>query len=157
MFISPSQNVFDPRFNICSPGADPDIYFSYALADRRLTSLHAGLRELVFGPPGAPGTRGWLAGGAGDLPIIFSMARLDRVKNLAGLAAWYADSPRLQAVCRLFIVGGRPGCAAQDTDTEAASEAAALEALFQTGRLPPGKARWVEQQTNPIRNGELYR
>jgi sucrose synthase len=85
------------------------------------------------------------------------MARLDRVKNLAGLAAWYADSPRLQAVCRLFIVGGRPGCAAQDTDTEAASEAAALEALFQTGRLPPGKARWVEQQTNPIRNGELYR
>ncbi len=29
-------DVFDPRFNIVSPGADPDIYFPYTEEDRRL-------------------------------------------------------------------------------------------------------------------------
>jgi sucrose synthase len=153
------QNVYDPRFNICSPGADADIYFSYACREKRLSSLQAGLKALMYGHKAPPGndrasSRGSLEDGCG--PILFSMARLDKVKNLAGLATWYADSPRLQAVCGLLIVGGDPG-AEEEGDSEAASEAAALHALFESGRLPPGKARWVAQQTNPVHNGELYR
>ena len=41
-----------------------------------------------------------------DLPIIFSMARLDRVKNLTGLAEWYGRCERLRKVANLVIVGG---------------------------------------------------
>ena len=41
-----------------------------------------------------------------SLPIIFSMARLDRVKNLTGLAEWYGRSQRLRKVANLVIVGG---------------------------------------------------
>ena len=39
-------------------------------------------------------------------PIIFSMARLDTVKNLTGLVSWFADNKRLQKLVNLVIVGG---------------------------------------------------
>ena len=39
-------------------------------------------------------------------PVLFSMARLDRVKNLTGLAELYAKNDRLRAACNLVIVGG---------------------------------------------------
>lgn len=34
------------------------------------------------------------------------MARLDRVKNLTGLAEMYAKNERLRAACNLVVVGG---------------------------------------------------
>lgn len=39
-------------------------------------------------------------------PIIFTMARLDRVKNLTGLVEMYAKSQRLRKVANLVFVGG---------------------------------------------------
>lgn len=39
-------------------------------------------------------------------PIIFSMARLDKVKNLTGLASWFAGNEKLQKLVNLVIVGG---------------------------------------------------
>lgn len=35
-----------------------------------------------------------------------SMARLDKVKNLTGLAEWYAGNERLRGLANLVIVGG---------------------------------------------------
>lgn len=40
-------------------------------------------------------------------PPLHSMARLDKVKNLTGLAEWYASSPRLRSLVNLVIVGER--------------------------------------------------
>jgi sucrose synthase len=76
-------DVYDPKFNIVSPGADADVYFSYADSGRRLTSLHAELKELVWGA-GEGDVAVSTLGDAGK-PVLFSMARLDRVKNLTGL------------------------------------------------------------------------
>ena len=42
-------DCFDSKFNIVSPGADADIFFSYAEKDRRLTSLHGDIEELFYG------------------------------------------------------------------------------------------------------------
>lgn len=42
-------DVYDPKFNIVSPGADEDIYFPYTDQDRRLTSLHEDIEDLLFG------------------------------------------------------------------------------------------------------------
>ena len=39
-------------------------------------------------------------------PIIFSMARLDKVKNLTGLVSWFANNKRLQKLVNLVLVGG---------------------------------------------------
>lgn len=38
-------------------------------------------------------------------PILFSMARLDKIKNLTGLAEWYGASERLRGLVNLVIVG----------------------------------------------------
>jgi hypothetical protein len=37
-------DVYDPKFNIVSPGADQEIYFPYSQGERRLTSLHGELK-----------------------------------------------------------------------------------------------------------------
>jgi sucrose synthase len=43
-------DVFDPKFNIVSPGADDSVYFSYALHDRRLKEHQPELMRLIYGP-----------------------------------------------------------------------------------------------------------
>lgn len=43
-------DVFDPKFNIVSPGADMSIYYPFTETDRRLTSLHGAIEELLFHP-----------------------------------------------------------------------------------------------------------
>ena len=53
-------DVFDPKFNIVSPGADLDIYFDYADQKRRLTSLHPEIEELLYGKAEAPLAKGVL-------------------------------------------------------------------------------------------------
>jgi sucrose synthase len=66
-----------------SPGADPDIYFPLFHASRRLVDRQPAIRELLFGGQQGPGlARGALADPS--KPLLFTMARLDRVKNLAG-------------------------------------------------------------------------
>ena len=52
--------MFDPKFNIVSPGADLDIYFDYADQKRRLTSLHPEIEELLYGEAEAPLAKGVL-------------------------------------------------------------------------------------------------
>ncbi len=39
-------------------------------------------------------------------PIIFSMARLDRVKNMTGLVEWYGKNKRLRELVNLVVVAG---------------------------------------------------
>lgn len=62
-------DVFDPKFNIVSPGADPDVYFPYTQTDRRLTKFHPELKDLLFGGPETGKSVGQLKNK--DKPIIF--------------------------------------------------------------------------------------
>ena len=41
-------SIYDPRFNIISPGADASVYFPYDAADRRITSLQPWHRRHDF-------------------------------------------------------------------------------------------------------------
>jgi sucrose synthase len=43
-------DVFDPKFNIVSPGADMSIYFPYTEKAKRLTSLHGSIESLIYDP-----------------------------------------------------------------------------------------------------------
>jgi len=43
-------NVFDPKFNIVSPGADMNIYYPFTDKERRLTSLHEAIEQLLYSP-----------------------------------------------------------------------------------------------------------
>lgn len=49
-------------------------------------------------------------------PIIFSMARLDRVKNMTGLVELYGRNPRLQELVNLVVVCGDHGKESNDKE-----------------------------------------
>jgi sucrose synthase len=42
-----------------------------------------------------------------NLPPIFSIARLDKIKNLTSLVKWYGESEELQSLANLIIVAGK--------------------------------------------------
>ena len=73
-------DLFDPKFNIVSPGADADIYFPYTETARRLHSLMPGIDRLLYSQdPGVPHRGQFDDPGK---PLIFTMARLDRMHAL---------------------------------------------------------------------------
>lgn len=146
-------DVYDPKFNIVSPGADPEVYFPYYERERRLDYLHDDLERLIYGPADAPDVRGSLA--HRDKPLLFSMARLDRIKNITGLVRWYAESPELQEQVNLLIVAGHvdPDASA---DEEERDQIAQMHALMDQYGLDD-RLRWLGMHLNKDFAGELYR
>ncbi|KAL8159626.1 hypothetical protein V2J09_001163 [Rumex salicifolius] len=134
-------NVFDPKFNIASPGADQSVYFPFTEKDRRLTQFHPAIEE------------GFLEDK--KKPIIFSMARLDTVKNISGLTEWYGKNKRLRSLVNLVIVAGffDP---TKSKDREEMAEIRKMHSLMETYQLK-GQMRWIAAQADKHRNGELYR
>jgi len=64
-------DVFDPKFNIVSPGADAEVYFPYTQEDKRLKKFHSELKELLYGSPEKGKSVGQLK--SKDKPIIFRL------------------------------------------------------------------------------------
>lgn len=146
-------DVFDPKFNIVSPGADADVYFPYSDSARRLTSLAPRIEALVLGEEPLPSARGRLV--EKDKPIIFSMARLDRVKNVTGLVEWYARSEPLRRIANLLVVGGSID-AGTSTDHEERAQIERMHALIDEYGLGDC-VRWLGMRLERNLVGELYR
>ncbi|KAL3749276.1 hypothetical protein ACJRO7_010389 [Eucalyptus globulus] len=136
--------VFDPKFNIVSPGADMSIYFSYTEEKRRLKSFHAEIKELLFKCILKDRNK----------PILFTMARLDCVKNLTGLVEWYGKNTRLRELVNLVVVGGDRRKESKDLEEQV--EMKKMYGLIETYNLN-GQFGWISSQMNRVRNGELYR
>ncbi|KAM1017858.1 hypothetical protein EV2_048379 [Malus domestica] len=146
-------NVFDPKFNIAAPGADQSVYFPYAEKQKRLTSFHPAIEELLFSKEDNNEHIGFLVDR--KKPIIFSMARLDIVKNITGLVEWYGKNKRLGNLVNLVVVGGffDPS---KSKDREEIAEIKKMHTLIEKYQLR-GQIRWIAAQTDRNRNGELYR
>ena len=146
-------DLFDPKFNIVSPGADAAIYFSYADEARRLHSLAPEIERLLYADdPGVP-HRGHLDDPG--KPLLFTMARLDRIKNLSGLTEWFGACDRLAGSANLLVIGGHVDAAASEDDEERA-EIARMHALMEQYRLD-GRMRWLGARLDKNLAGELYR
>src|SRR6185437_3288201 len=125
-------DLFDPKFNIVSPGADAEVYFSYLDRERRLKSLLPDIERLLYADdPGVP-WRGHFDDPA--KPLIFTMARLDLVKNLTGLASWFAQCARLSDAANLLVVGGHIDPTAS-TDSEERAEIDHMHAIINEYKL----------------------
>lgn len=146
-------DVFDPKFNIVSPGADDMIYFSYSEKDKRLTSLHGSIEKMIYDTEQNDEHIGTLSDPS--KPIIFSMARLDRVKNITGLVECYAKNAKLRELANLVVVAGYNDVK-KSSDREEIAEIEKMHALIRQYNLD-GQLRWISAQTNRARNGELYR
>jgi sucrose synthase len=145
-------NVFDPKFNIVSPGADADIYFPHYEKEHRLHGLKDELEALVSG-----GQRADVRGELADRrkPLIFTMARLDRIKNITGLVEWYGQSKRLRSMANLVVVAGYID-PEQSQDREEQEQIARMHELFDEYGLD-GSVRWLGVQLDKPLAGELYR
>ncbi len=146
-------DVYDPKFNIVSPGADEDIYFPYTDGERRLVHLHDEIETLIYGGPHDGESRGALADR--ERPLLFTMARLDRIKNITGLVDWFGNSPELRAQANLVVVGGHldPG---RSGDEEEREQIEAMHRLFERHGLD-GQVRWLGIHLEKPLAGELYR
>ncbi|XP_052188073.1 sucrose synthase 2-like [Diospyros lotus] len=146
-------DVFDPKFNIVSPGADTCIYFPYSEKEKRLTSLHDSIAKLLYDPEQNDEHIGTLSDPS--KPILFSMARLDHVKNITGLVECYAKSMVLRELTNLVVVAGYNDVK-KTSDKEEIVEIEKMHELIKNYNLD-GHFRWISAQTNRVRNGELYR
>ncbi|KAJ9543116.1 hypothetical protein OSB04_022823 [Centaurea solstitialis] len=146
-------DVFDPKFNIVSPGADMTIYFSYTEKEKRLTSLHSTIEKLLYDPEQNDDHVGNIDDPS--KPIIFSMARLDHVKNITGLVECYAKNTKLRELANLVLVAGYNDVS-KSSDREEIAEIEKMHKLRKQYELD-GQMRWISAQTNRARNGELYR
>jgi sucrose synthase len=146
-------DVFDPKFNIVSPGAASDIFFPPSQNDRRLKHLLPVHQEMVFGDREDGGA--WGALEEPDKPLLFTMARLDRIKNVTGLVDWFGQSSRLRELANLLVISGHiDPDRSQDTDER--EQIYRMHDLLDSHGLH-GQVRWLQAQVNRESNGELYR
>ncbi|KAG5515357.1 hypothetical protein RHGRI_036414 [Rhododendron griersonianum] len=146
-------NVFDPKFNIAAPGAEQAVYFPFTEKKKRFNSFHPAIDELLYSKEDNNEHIGFLADKR--KPIIFSMARLDTVKNISGLTEWYGKNKRLRNLVNLVVVAGffDPS---KSKDREEIAEINKMHTLIEKYKLK-GQIRWIAAQTDRYHNGELYR
>ncbi len=145
-------DVFDPKFNIVSPGADAEVYFPYTQGAQRLYGLHEEIDQLIYG-----GTREDARGVLADRqkPLLFSMARLDHIKNITSLVDWYGQNPRLREAANLVIIAGHVD-AVRSGDREEQEQIARMHALMDQYDLD-NQVRWLGVHLEKNLAGELYR
>lgn len=144
---------FDPKFNIVSPGANPEVYFPYSDRARRLTTLLPDIESMIFGAPDAQRSRGQLRDPG--KPLLFTMARLDQIKNLTGLVQWFGESENLRQRCNLVVVGGYVDPLASD-DHEERAQIRLMHELMERYKLD-GSLRWLGTRLDKNLSGEIYR
>lgn len=151
--VASGINVFEPKFNIAAPGADQTVYFPYTEKERRFTTFKSAIEELLYNKEDNNEHLGFLADKR--KPIIFSMARLDTVKNITGLTEWYGKNKQLRDLVNLVVVAGffDPS---KSKDREEIAEIKKMHTLIEEYQLR-GQLRWIAAQTDRYRNSELYR
>ncbi len=143
---------FDPKFNIVSPGADPDVFFPFTESGKRVTALLPEIEELVLGGE-RPDARGALEDPG--KPLLFTMSRLDVIKNITGLVDLYGRSDDLRREANLLVAGGFLDPDESQDDDEKRQIESMHELMEQHGL--DRDMRWIPMRTDKTQVGELYR
>lgn len=146
-------DLYNIKFNIISPGVNEGIFFPYTKTARRNLKKQTHLNQLLFENLQDDEVYGELD--KPDLMPIFSMARLDKTKNLTSLVRWYGESEELQKKSNLIIVAGKID-ANQSDDKEEIEEINHMWYLINEFNLH-NKIRWIGKLFRKNDSGELYR
>lgn len=144
---------YDPKFNIVSPGADAGVYFPYTDVERRLSHLEPDIDELVFGNRPNVAIRGSLKDH--DKRLIFTMARMDHIKNITGLVEWFAQSDELRRQANLLVISGYVD-PERSADDEERAQIHRMHNLMNDYGLD-SQVRWLGLHLERNFAGELYR
>lgn len=146
-------SIHHPKFNIVPPGVNESIYFPYTKKDQRMKEIQDELNEIIFGSEGFDFVLGKLENP--DLIPIFSMARLDKIKNITGLVKWFAESKELQEISNLIIVAGMIN-PENSSDSEEREQIHLIHNLINSHNLH-SKIRWIGKHFKKDESGEIYR
>lgn len=150
------QSGFDPRLarhNIVPPGASEEHFFPYHAHDRRVAAIGESLVERHLRAEPSAGAIGRLDNP--DLPLVFTMARMDRIKNIPGLVEAYGRSTTLRQKANLLIVSSVNDPSQSQDHEEIAQVQRTLE-LINVHNLW-GSVRWVAARLDKAETGEIYR
>jgi sucrose synthase len=151
--VTSGINLFHPRFNVIPPGVDNEIYFSYAEKKRRPNKGERDKLARMLFHREDDDCLGRLANP--DLVPIFSISRLDRIKNLTGLVEAFGLSPELRARANLILVASVTD-SARSRDHEEAAEINRMHELLDRYDLR-GSVRWIGKMLSSREAGEAYR
>ena len=146
-------NLFHPKFNILPPGVNPDLFFPFSDKEKRTKEITDEINKMFFSAGYSSGSVGQLKNPA--LPPIFSMARLDKIKNLTSLVKWFGEHEELQALANLIIVAGKLDEGAT-TDTEEKNQISLMHKYINDYNLHD-KIRWLPGDGDRRRVPEYYR
>jgi sucrose synthase len=90
-----------------------------------------------------------------SLPSIFSMARLDKIKNLTSLVKWYGESKELRELANLVIVAGKID-SAESSDNEEKEQIELMHSHIEKYNLND-HIRWLPGDADRKRVPEYYR
>jgi sucrose synthase len=144
-------NLFAPKFNVIPPGVDEELYFPYTEKEKRIQTKWQQWENRLFQETTAD------IYGNLDTPAkmpIFTMARLDKVKNITGLIHAFGMSKKLQDFCNLIFAAGTIHIE-NSSDSEERNEINKAYDLIESFNLH-GKLRWLPS-INKLDTGEVYR
>ena len=145
--------LFSPKFNVVPPGVNENVYFPYTREEERIKSDRDRLEQMLFTQEDPEHIFGKL-----DDPNkrpLFSMARLDRIKNMTGLAECFGKSQALQEHCNLILIAGKLRVE-ESGDNEERDEIEKLYRIIEQYNLS-GKIRWLGVRLPKNDSGEIYR
>jgi len=145
--------LFSPKFNVVPPGVNENIYFPYTQQEDRIPNRVDQVKDLLFYKEDDSQVFGKLENP--QKRPLFSMARLDRIKNLTGLVECFGKSPQLQEHCNLILVAGKLHTS-ETTDSEEREEIEKMYRLIEEYNLH-GKIRWLGVRLPKSDSGEVYR
>ncbi|MBD2196791.1 MULTISPECIES: sucrose synthase [Calothrix] len=145
--------LFSPKFNVVPPGVNENYYFPYTKNQDRVESDRLRIQDMLFTLDDPSQIFGKLDNP--DKRPIFSMARLDRIKNLTGLAECFGKNQELQEHCNLILVAGKLRVE-ESGDNEERDEIIKLYQIIDQYNLH-GKIRWLGVRLSKTDSGEIYR
>jgi sucrose synthase len=151
--VEDGVNPFHVKFNIVSPGVNEKIFFPYTKNDSRISATKDALNKMLF----ENSTDGEIIGTLsepGKTPI-FSMARLDRIKNLTMLVESFGESEQLQKYSNLIIVAGKVD-EEKTNDVEEKEQIRLMHELISRYKIK-NKIRWIGKLFKKDEAGEVYR
>lgn len=146
-------NLFHPKFNIVSPGVNKKIFFPYTEKKSRLKEISSELHKLLFENIDDPDTIGKLENP--KLRPIFTMGRLDRIKNITALVKWFGENQKINEQANLIVIAGKIN-PEDSNDLEEKHQIKLMHELIEKYKIQ-NKIRWIGKLLRKDKSGEIYR
>ncbi|MDR3668416.1 MAG: sucrose synthase [Ignavibacteriaceae bacterium] len=146
-------NLSHPKFNILPPGVNTVTYFPFTNEQERIKETTNEIETLIFGSQDEPDIFGKLS--KPELIPIFTLARLDKIKNLTALAKWFGMSSEMQEKANLVIVAGKID-SSLTPDIEEKEQIDLMHSIINEHNLS-NKIRWIGKLFRKDQSGEVYR